>query len=119
MGEYMPSHTATYMGNALIKVMHFYSRDGFVFPFVIINTSAACEHVAEIKRCIHTVEARSRCIVAGMPFTHLLAKVIAHLVYYAIFLLNAFPAKLGISDRLFPQEIAPQQSIDFKKDCCT
>ncbi len=57
--------------------------------------------------------------MAGMPFTHLLAKVIAHLVYYAIFSLNAFPAKLGISDRLFSQEIAPQQSLDFKKDCCT
>ena len=57
--------------------------------------------------------------MAGMPFTHLLAKVIAHLVYYAIFSLNAFPAKLGISDRLSSQAIVPQQSIDFKKHCCT
>ncbi|KAL7478328.1 hypothetical protein ACHAW6_004097 [Cyclotella cf. meneghiniana] len=36
MGEYMPSHTATYMGNALIKVMHFYSRDGFVVSVVLM-----------------------------------------------------------------------------------
>ncbi|KAL7501739.1 LOW QUALITY PROTEIN: hypothetical protein ACHAWX_000332 [Stephanocyclus meneghinianus] len=63
VGEYLSSHTATYMGNALINVTHFYSGGGYVssfngmeficlsekFPFVIINTSAACEHLAEIK----------------------------------------------------------------------
>ena len=56
------------------------------------------------------MKVRSRCIVAGMSFTHLPAKVIAHLVSYEIFWLIAFPAKLGIS--------VSQQSIDFKKHCC-
>ena len=37
VGEYLSSHTATYMGNALINVTHFYSGGGFVVRVVLME----------------------------------------------------------------------------------
>ena len=49
--------------------------------------------------------------------TALPKQVIIHMVYFAVFWLNAAPAENGISELLSPREIVLKRSVDFKLHC--
>jgi hypothetical protein len=84
---------------------------------VEINTTAACEHVGEIKRFIRTIKERSPALVSDLPYTPLPCQVVIHLVYFAVLWLNSLPAAAGVSDKYSPREIVLGRKIDFKKHC--
>ena len=64
--EFMPNQTATQLANNLKRIISLYSRAGFIIqtilmdmefdkvvpeiPEVVVNTSAATKHVAEVER---------------------------------------------------------------------
>jgi hypothetical protein len=52
------------------------------------------------------------------PFEHFPPRMIIQMVFLAVFWLNGFPHKLGISQTLSPRTIVTRLSIDYNKHCC-
>ena len=131
--EHIQTRTAASLSNALNKVLKLYARGGFLvnlimmdgefsklessFDLVEINTTAAREHVGEIKRSVHTIKERVRSISTVLPYTTLPKQLIMHLIYYVVMFLNAMPAKTGISDTISPREIVMRRRLDWNKHC--
>ena len=72
---------------------------------VVVNTSAAKEHVPEIEITIYTFKDRTLCIVTTMPFKYLQKLLISNMVYFSVLWLNALPVKNGILDKISPRVI--------------
>ena len=130
--ECLTSRSAKHIAYSLKNVMKLYGRNGqnvqtiltdmeftsVIDPLLgktVVNTTAAREHVAEIERSIRTVKERSRAVISTLPFKILPKLVVSNVIKYAVFWLNAFPSKNGVSDTLSPREIVVRSKIDFKK----
>ena len=134
--EHTPSRKASALADSLKKIIKIYGRGGFMVNLIlmdqefdkivdrmdmaIVNTTAAREHVTDAERGIRTIKDSGRCTVAEfrrIGVTALPKQVIIHMVYFAVFWLNAAPAENGISEILSPREIVLKRSVDFKLHC--
>ena len=82
----------------------------------IVNTTAAREHVTDAERGIRCMKDSGRCTVTELRrivITCLPKQMIIHIVYFAVFWLNAPPATNGISEVHSPREIVLGRSIDY------
>ena len=111
--EYAPSRTPTQLASLLQCVAQVYLHAGFCpqtvimdmefekvrdkLPTLVINTTVAWEHVAEIERKIHLVKERARAILTTLPYTSLLQLILFELLHFVVMWLNRFPIKNGIS----------------------
>ena len=94
--------------------MKFYSRGRMILQTILMdmdldstndelmrkifdNTSAAKEHVENIKRYIITAKQRCRDVSSDLLFNCLLKLIVVNLVYLFIIWLDTFPIKNGIS----------------------
>ena len=84
MAEFTPNQMTNQLACKLKRIISLYSRAGFTIqtilmdmefnevipeiPEVIINTSAASEHVAEVKRRIRVIKERFRACLLVLPF---------------------------------------------------
>ncbi len=84
---------------------------------VEINTTAAREHVGEIKRFIRTIKECSRTLVSDLPYNILPRQITIHLVYFAVLWLNSLPAAAGVSKKYSPREIVLGRKLNFDKHC--
>ena len=84
-------------------------------PEVIINMSAASEHVAEVERRIRAVKERCRACMSVMLFKKLPNIMTINLVHFCVFWLNTLLIKTGIS--YSPWELISRQKVDAKKWC--
>ena len=82
---------------------------------VVVNTTAAKEHVAEIERLARTVKERGRCVVSQLPFSCLPKLIVVNIIYHVVLWLNAFPCKLGISKEFSPRAIVLRTNLDVSK----
>jgi hypothetical protein len=82
-----------------------------------LNICEEEEHVPDIERCIRTIKERTRCTYTMAPFEHFPPRMIIEMVFLAVFWLNGFPHKLGISQTLSPRTIVTGLSIDYNKHC--
>ena len=89
---------------------------------VVVNTSAAKEHVAEIKQCIRTMKEKCRCTMSTLPFEVLPKLVVINIVYHEVMWANAFPNKKGVSETFSPQALILRNNLDVtlhaKYDFC-
>ncbi len=88
------------------------------FDKVKINTTTAYEHVCEIKQCNRMVKERSQGRISemrdvGFNFFHKM--IVVHCIYFVVKLLNAVPARLGISEKFALAEIILGWNLDAKK----
>ena len=134
--EFIPSRTARQLSSSLTKIVKIYARGGFIvrlvmmdmefekikdeFTQVVVNTTAAREHVGEIERVIKFIKERARCVVsdlrvAGFKYLHKL--IVVHCLYFVTLMINAVPAEGGISEKYSPREIVSGCKLDMKKDC--
>ena len=134
--EFLPSRTAKQLSSSLTKIVKIYARGGFTvrlvmmdmefekikddFDKVVVNTTAAREHVGEIERAIRHIKDRSRCVisdlrVAGVVYLHKL--IVVHCIYFVVMMINSVPAEGGISEIFSPREIVTGRKLDMKKDC--
>ena len=84
---------------------------------VVINTTAAKEHVGEIERVIRIIEERARGIIATLPFKFIPRQMLIELMSHVVMWLNAFPAKAGISEIYSSREIVLRHRLDYSKHC--
>jgi hypothetical protein len=85
------------------------------FPTIAFNLTSRDEHVPEIERYIRTVKDRVRCGYNLLPFTRIPRLMLARLVGNAVFWLNAFPHKAGVSKTLSPRYLLTGKHLDAKK----
>ncbi len=88
-----------------------------LLPNIVINTTAANEHVAEIERCICVLKERARCTVTTLPFKRLPKLMIIELIHFVTMWLNYFPVANGISKKWSPRELLRRHKLDAKLHC--
>ncbi len=131
--EFIPRCSASKLGLLLQRIVAVYARAGFTVqtilmdnefnkvvdhaPNVIINTTAASEHVGDIERRIRVVKERSRGILCTLPYTKFPQIMLVHLLHHVVMWLNNFPIKNGVSDRYSPREIILRHKLNFKQHC--
>ncbi len=110
--EHVPTRTAKQLAVGIVRVMDLYSRGGFqvgavlmdnefeklrnLVPVLAVNTTAAKEHVPEVKRRIRLIKERGRGILNTLPFKKMPQIMIVKLIYHVVLWLNAFPTKSGV-----------------------
>ncbi len=131
--EYLKSRTAKRLVHTLERVFRIYGTAGFIMqtalmdmefkklkdklPNVILNTTAAQEHVGEIERKIRVVKERARCTTSILPYNVLPKIMIIELMHFCVMWMNSFPVKPGISEKWSPREIVLRHRLDAKLHC--
>lgn len=131
--EYTQNCTAKCLSAGIECIIELYKQGGIVgtvlmdnkfkplkqlIPSLVINTTAAKEHVPEIERQIRLIKERGHGILNTLPFRlKILKLILIALVYHIILWLNAFPVKSWVSTTLSPWELIIRQNLDFKKHC--
>eukprot|EP00956_Cyclotella_meneghiniana_P038953 scaffold162906_cov46-Cyclotella_meneghiniana.AAC.1 len=132
--EFLPSRTTDQLHKSLQTVARIYRRGGFLVKMclmdmefkkledgtteVMINTTAAREHVTDIERYIRSIKDRCRSVLSELPYKECMPDVfIIFLLKFVILWMNAFPAKNGVSDEFSPREIVTGLRLDYKKHC--
>ena len=126
--EVLPNRQETTIKNKLRAVTHLYEQRGFRVTSIMadpefeplrttfpqLNTCGADEHVPEIERFIRTVKDRVRSVYHSLPYKYVPRLLLVHLVKAAVFWLNAFPHRDGISDQS-PRYIMTGQTLNFQR----
>ncbi len=71
-------------------------------PILVINTTAAKEHVPKIKQRIRLIKECERGILNTLPYKKISQLILIELIYHVVLWLNAFPTKSGILQTLSP-----------------
>ena len=80
-----------------------------------LNLTSANEHELYIEQRIRVVKERTRAVRHSIPFTAIPAKMMTHMVFFVVKLLNYFPVKGGVSTQYSPKTIMSGQSINYKQ----
>ena len=131
--EFASTRTAANLTRLLNRVVQVYATAGLkvqtvmmdmefqclqpLMPQVVVNTTAANEHVAEIERRIRVVKERARGIINTLPYPRLPKRIIVELMHFVTMWLNSFPVKGGISQKYSPREIITRRQLDAKLHC--
>ena len=86
-------------------------------PSVVINTTAAREHVGEIERKIRVIKERARGTIGTLPYTTLPKLMTIELMHFCVMWMNSFPVKSGISEKWSPRELVARHKLDAKHHC--
>ena len=80
-----------------------------------LNLTSANEHEPYIERRIRVVKERTRAVRHSIPFTQIPTKMLTHMVFFVVKLLNYFPAKGGVSAQYSPKTIMSGQTLNYKQ----
>jgi hypothetical protein len=81
------------------------------------NEAGRDRHVPQIEQYIQTVKERMRATFNMLPFTNMPSILMIEMVWAAVFWLNAFPYKKGMSTNLSPQTMVTGQMVDYTRHC--
>jgi hypothetical protein len=131
--EFTPSRTAKQLAAGITRMIDLYARGGFrvgtvlmdtkfeklqnLVPILMINMTAANEHVLEVERKIRLIKEWGRGILNTLPFKKMPRLMLIELVYHVVLWLNAFPTKSGVFETLSPRKIVYRHKLDFAKHC--
>ncbi len=131
--EHTPSQTMKNLASGIRRIMDLYAHGGFqvgavlmdnefeslqnLVPIIVVNTTAAKEHVPEIKRRIRLIKEQGRGILNTLPYKKMPQLMLIELIYHVVLWLNASPIKSGVFATLSPQEIVLRHKLDFAKHC--
>jgi hypothetical protein len=112
--EFIPRCSASKLGLLLQRIVAVYAPAGSTVqtilmdnefnkvvdhaPNVILNTTAASEHVGDIEHRIRVIKERSHGILCTLPYTKFPQIMLMHLLHHVVMWLNNFPVKNGVSD---------------------
>ena len=82
---------------------------------VIINVIPRDEHVEDIEQYFRVVKERAKYFWAMLPFENIPKSMLVYLLLMALFYVNAFSLKSGISDYLSPMTIVEGVMLDYLK----
>ena len=98
--KHAPTCTASVLATLLQRVLQLYSPAGFhpctimmdmefekvkdKLLTIVVNTTTAREHVAEVKQKIRVVKERAQGVVSTLPFTRLPKTVLVKLMHFVV-----------------------------------
>ncbi len=88
-----------------------------LLPNIALNTTAAREHVGEIKRKIRVIQERARGTISTLLYKMLPKLVIIELLHFWVMWMNSFPVKSRVSETYSPRELVPRHKLDAKLHC--
>jgi hypothetical protein len=88
-----------------------------MLPGITLNTTAAQEHVGEIKRIIRVIKERARGTISVLPYEILPKLMIIELMHFCVMWLNSFPVKSGMSEKNSPHKLVLRHKLDAKLHC--
>jgi hypothetical protein len=122
MIEFPPLQTAKRLAltlEQLIRLMDMeFKKLKDVLLNITINTTAAREHVGEIKK-IQVIKERGRGTMATLPYLTFPKIVIIKLMHFCILWLNSFPVKSGVAEKRSLRELILRHWLDAKLHCKT
>jgi hypothetical protein len=80
-----------------------------------LNLTSANEHEPVIERRIRVVKERVRAVRHLLPFNSIPVKMLTHMVFFVVKMLNYFPAKGGISTQYSPKTIMSGHTLNYKQ----
>ena len=80
-----------------------------------LNLTSANEHEPVIERRIRVVKERVRAVRHLLPFNSIPVKMLTHMVFFVVKMLNYFPAKGGISTQYSPKTIMSGHMLNYKQ----
>ena len=80
-----------------------------------LNLTSANEHEPYIERRIRVVKERVRAVRHSVPFKTIPVRMLTHMVFFVVKLLNHFPTKGGISTEYSPKTIMSGQTLNYKQ----
>jgi hypothetical protein len=86
-------------------------------PILVVNTTAAKEHVPEVEQRIRLIKECGRGILNTLPFKKMPQVILIKLIYHVVLWLNAFPTKTGVSATLLLCKVVYRHKVDFTKHC--
>ncbi len=129
----MPSCTAKQLAAGIKRIMDLYTRGGFqvgtvlmdnefeklrvMIPILVVNTTAAKEHVPEVERRIRLNKECRRGILNTLLFKKMPQIMFFELIYHVLLWLNTFLTKSGVSTMLSSCKIVYRHKLDFAKHC--
>jgi hypothetical protein len=96
----------------LIPLRHNLSSAG-----IVLNTTAANEHVPKIERQICVIKEQVHATRHTLPFKVIPLTMLISLISSSILWINAFPSKGGVSYEISPRNIMPGIQLDYNKHC--
>jgi len=84
---------------------------------ITLNVASRNEHVPEVERYIRTIKESVRAIASVLPFRQYPLRLIAEMVYNAVFWLNTFPHNDGVHATISPRTLITGLAIDYHKHC--
>jgi hypothetical protein len=132
---HLPDRNLGQFFKTLKGIFYYYLQQGFCVTFITgdgefasleqftnllmgvpwLNLMSANKHKPFIERHICVVNERVWSIRHSLPFQTIPKIILTHMVFYAVKLLNYFPAKGGVSEIYGPKTITSGDIIDFKK----
>jgi hypothetical protein len=94
-----------------------FEKHRVLVPILVMNTTAAKEHMPEVERRICLIKECRRGILNTLPFKKKPQIMLIKLIYHVLLWLNAFLTKLGVSTMLLPCKIVYRHKLDFAKHC--
>jgi hypothetical protein len=110
--KYLPSRTAKHLVLTLQRVFRIYGTAGFVIQVakmdmefeklgdmllnVTLDTTAAREHVGEIKRKIKVIKERGRGTINMLPCETMPKITVIELMHFCVMWMNSFPVRSGV-----------------------
>jgi len=98
--------------NEFVPMRHDLAAEG-----IMLNTTAASEHVPKIERQIRVIKERVRATRHTLPFKVIPLPMLIESIYSSPLWINAFPPKGGVSQTLSPRNIMTGVQFDYKKHC--
>jgi hypothetical protein len=82
---------------------------------MVVNMTAAREHIGDIERLIRSIKDQGRCTVSELPYNNSIPdQIVIHLLYFVVFWMNLMPPDSGISEVHSPHEIVTGKKLDLK-----
>jgi hypothetical protein len=88
-----------------------------MLPNVTLNTTAAREHVEEIKQKIRVIKERGRGTINMLPYETIPKLMVIELMHFCVMWMNSFPVKSRASKKWSPRELVSRHKLDAKLHC--
>ena len=85
---------------------------------VLVNITAAREHMTEIEHGIRTTkESCCSTVSLSFPYKAIPKQVVIHLINISNLQINSAPANRGIGEKFSPHEFVTHRELDYGKHC--
>ena len=132
--NYLPNAKIVTIASSFARICNLYTTRGFRVTIAMMDGQfeplqgrmptgvqlqvvSADVHVGLIERYIRTTKERTRCIICVLPYKHYPFVMVQEIIAGAVFLLNVFPPKSGVSYIFVPRAIVLGTKLDYRKHC--